>query len=100
MSDDDEVLEKYTRARVKGGVMVVEVAVVHWDKQRPRLSWVEVRHLIETVSSAVAQSARRSVLMDPAYFVVCPECSGRCPLGQIRDRICHSCEQNEQAPVH
>jgi hypothetical protein len=95
MQDDHDLLTHSTRARIKGGVMVVEVAVITWDAQRPRTHWVEVLHLIETASAAVVEAARRAVLLDPAFFVVCRACARRRPLGHTAGGTCHSCQGEE-----
>lgn len=96
---DDELVDRYTRARVKGGVMVVEVAVVRWDGQRPKMSWVEHTHLLETVPSSITDAARRAALLDPDYFLVCRECRRRCLSGYTSDGVCRSCLAGKQGAV-
>jgi len=91
-SVDDDLLGDYTRVRLDAGMHVIEVGVVSWQgAHSPELSWVEAARLPADTAAAEVERARRKLLAQRKFFVICKVCGERNAKGHTEQRVCHGC---------
>lgn len=101
--NDEELFREFTRARIDGAVVVLEVQLISWaaGPHCPESTWVEVKRLASGTDTLETARQRRQLLERRRYFRICARCSERNPVGWMHDsRLCQGCAERTLGVVH
>ena len=92
-ANDEVVLLEFTRTRLEGTEIVLEVQTITWqDPHSPNATWAQVDRLPAFSDESAISRHLRKLLQDHRFFRVCKACGDRNPVGWMLDEgICHRC---------
>jgi len=99
---DDELMRDAIRMRRGSACDRVFARTVTWSgPHRPRSAWRLAASIPAAATDEELIRLAQSVLQDPKYFAVCPECGQRQLLGWMHEgRFCRSCAQFNHGIVY
>ena len=98
---DRELLTEFIRIERTEKEVQILFREIRWDgPHTPIHTWAVGKSLLATASEADVEKATASILEDPRYFRLCPECNEKKPFGWNDGSVCQRCAEVNHGVVY